>query len=238
VSLTEEQKAARAEKRRMTNALKEEARAHRNEVKRREWREMGMYLTREQAAAGEPCRGCGLPVIDNLGNWPGTMHLTDEQRVIYDADEALYRERHSNCEAHRWSMAGSRATHCGFCCPPLPLSPDQNESIQRILAGWVRREEELDIWECRLTCGHKIEQSVHLSNRELGLATQWCPKCAITRGVVSAEKIVEAAARMAEAKKKRDDSIVRAESELKMAKKVAAEASNRLAALKAAQRSP
>ena len=39
-----------------------------------------MYLTREQAAAGELCRGCGLPVIDNLGNWPGTMYLTDKQR--------------------------------------------------------------------------------------------------------------------------------------------------------------
>lgn len=52
----------------MTNALKEETRAHRDEAKRREWREKGMYLTREQAAAGEPCRGWGLPVIDNLGN--------------------------------------------------------------------------------------------------------------------------------------------------------------------------
>jgi hypothetical protein len=236
VSITEEQKAVRAEKRRMANALKEEARVHRDEAKRREWREKGMYLTREQAAAGEPCRGCGLPVIDNLGDWPGTMYLTDEQRVIYDADKARFHEMHPDCEAHRWSMAGSRATHCGHCCPPLPFSPEQYKGIRQILAGWVRREDELDTWERTLTCGHKVEQSVHLSNREPSLATQWCPKCEITRGVVSSEKIVEAVARKAEAKRKRDDSIVRAEHELKKAEQAAAEASRRLVALRAEDR--
>jgi hypothetical protein len=236
VPLTEEQKAVRAEKRRMTNALKEEGRAHRDEAKRREWREKGMYLTREQAAAGEPCRGCGLPVIDHLGDWPGTMHLTDKQRVVYDTDLARFQEIHSNCAAYRWSMAGSRATHCGHCCPPLPMSPEQNESIHRILAGWVRREEELDIWMLTLTCGHKVEQSVHSSNREPSFATMACTKCDITRGVVSFEKIVEAVARKAEAKRKRDDGIVRAEHDLKKAEQAAAEARHRLAALKAERR--
>lgn len=52
----------------MTSALREEARAHRNEAKKREWREKGTYLTREQAAAGELCRGCGFPVVDDLGD--------------------------------------------------------------------------------------------------------------------------------------------------------------------------
>lgn len=145
--LTEEQKAQRAQKRRMTSALKEEARAHRDEARRQEWCDKGMYLTREQAAAGEACRGCGLPVIDNLGSWPGTMYLTDEQRVIYDADQKRYREMHPNCDAHRWSIAGSRATHCGYCCPPIPMSREQAERIQRIFATVPeRREEELDIW--------------------------------------------------------------------------------------------
>lgn len=160
--LTEQQKQARAEKRRMTNALKEEARAHRDEARRIEWREKGMYLTREQAAAGEPCRGCGLPVIDNLGDWGGTMYLTPEQRSEYDADQAKYREMHPTCDAYRWSMQGSRATHCGYCCPPLPMSREQSEPIGRLLASLPeRREKELDIWERTLTCGHKVEQSVH-----------------------------------------------------------------------------
>lgn len=81
--LTDEQKAARAERRLMTNALREEARARRGEARRREWREQEMYLTREQAAAGEPCHGCGLPVIDYLGSWPGTMYLSAEDREVF-----------------------------------------------------------------------------------------------------------------------------------------------------------
>ena len=89
-----------------------------------------MYLMGEQAAAGEICRGNVLPVIDNLGSWPGTMDITDEQRIIYDADHERYREMYPNCDAHRWSMAGSRATHCGYCCPPIPMSRDQAENFQ------------------------------------------------------------------------------------------------------------
>jgi len=49
---TQVQKAEYAQKRRLTNALKEEARANRQESKRGEWREKGTNLTRQQAAAG------------------------------------------------------------------------------------------------------------------------------------------------------------------------------------------
>ena len=228
--LTEQQKQARAEKRRMTSALKEEARAHRDEARRVEWREKGMYLTREQAAAGEPCRGCGLPVIDNLGDWGGTIYLTPEQRIEYDADQAKYREMHPNCDAHRWSMQGSRATHCGYCCPPLPMSREQSEHIGRLLASFPeRREEELDIWERILMCGHKVQQSVHHTNQSPSFSTARCPECEMTRGVVSSEKIVEAAARRAEAVRKRDDRVARAERDLKKADKAAAEARKKLA---------
>lgn len=232
--LTEEQKAERAQKRRMTSALKEEARAHRGEARRQEWCDKGMYLTREQAAGGKACRGCGLPVIDNLGSWPGTMYLTDEQRVIYDADQKRYGEMHPNCDTHRWSIAGSRATHCGYCCPPIPMSREQAERIQRIFATVPeRREEELDIWARTLTCGHKVEQSVHHSSREPSFSTQWCPECEITRGVVSSEKVVEATARMAEATRRRDDNIARAEREVKEAEQAVSAARKKLAEVQA-----
>ena len=229
MALTEEQKNARAEKRLLTNALKQEARAHRDEARRRQWREQEMYLTREQAAAGELCRGCGLPVIDNLGSWPGTMHLSPEERIEYDADQARYREMHPGCDAHRWSMQGSRATHCGFCCPPIPFSPAQYENLQRILAGVSdRREEELDVWERTLTCGHRVEQTVHHTNQGPSFSTQWCPDCEMTRGVVKSEKIVEAEARMAEARRKREDKIARAEREVAKAEKAVVEANRKL----------
>jgi hypothetical protein len=232
--LTEQQKQARAEKRRMTNALKEEARANRDEARRIEWREKRMYLTPEETAAGEPCRGCGLPVIDNLGDWGGTMYLTPEQRIEYDAHQARYREMHSTCDAHRWSMQGSRATHCGYCCPPLPMSREQSEHIGRLFASFPeRREEELNIWERILTCGHKVQQSVHHTNQSPSFSTARCPECEMTRGVVSSQKIVGAAARMAEAMRKRDDHVARAERELKKAEKAATEARKKLAEARA-----
>ena len=162
------------------------------------------------------------------------MYLTGEQRVIYDADQKRYREMHPNCDAHRWSMAGSRATHCGYCCPPIPMSREQAERIQRIFATVSeRREEELDIWARTLTCGHMVEQSVHHTNREPSFSTQWCPECEINRGVVSSEKVVEAATRMTAANRRRDDKISQAERELKEAEKAAADARKKLAELRA-----
>jgi hypothetical protein len=234
MALTEAQKAERAAKRQITKALKEEARAHRDEARRQEWRDKDMYLTRAQAFAGEPCRGCGLPVIDNLGSWPGTMYLTPEERVEYDAAEARYREMHPDCDAHRWSMAGSRATHCGYCCPPIPMSREQAEDIGRLLASFGKpREEELDIWQRTLTCGHVVKQSVHHTNHGPSFSTQWCPACEVTRGVVSSEKTIEAATRIAEAKRKREDQVKRAEREVAKAEKAAREAKRKLEELRA-----
>lgn len=62
-----------------------------------------------------------------------------------------------------------------------------------------------------------MEQSVHHTNRAPSFSTQWCPECEITRGVVSSEKVVEAAARMTEANRRRDDKIASAESAVKKA---------------------
>ena len=237
MTLTAEQKADLAAKRQMAKALKEEARAHRIEARRREWHENDMYLTREQARAGEPCRGCGLPVIGGLGSWPPTMHLTTDERVEYAAAQARYRELHPNCDAHRWSMEGSRATHCGYCCPPIPLSEKQAEHIGRLLANFRKpHERELDIWERTLTCSHVVPQSVHHTNREPSISTAYCPDCEMTRGVVSSVKTVEAATRMAEAKRKRDDEVKRAERALVKAETAAREAKRKLEKLRASSR--
>lgn len=232
--LTDEQKTIRAEKRLMTNALKEEARALRNETRRLEWRDQGMYLTREHATAGEVCRGCGLPVIDNLGDWPPTMYLSAEDRNVYDAEQARYREMHPSCDAHRWTMQGSRTAHCGYCCPPLPMSPEQSERIGRMLASFPeRRVEELDVWERTLTCGDTAQQSVHHTNRSPSFPTQWCASCEMTRGVLASTKIIEASARMAEAKRNRENALSQAQQKLVKAEKAAAEARRALATLRA-----
>lgn len=229
MALTEAQKTARTAKRRMTSALKEEVRAHRSETRRQEWRDQGMHLTRDEALAGEPCRGCGLPVIDNLGDWGGTMYLTLEERVEYDAAQDLYQQIHPDCDSHRWSIAGSRATHCGYCCPPLPMSEKHAEDIRRLLDSLGKpRPEELDIWTRTLTCGHQVQQSVHHTNREPSFSTQWCPECELTRGVVSSKKARDAASRVVEAQKAREDELAQAEREVAKADKAAREARHRL----------
>ncbi|MEV0573109.1 hypothetical protein AB0H79_11480 [Micrococcus luteus] len=112
------------------------------------------------------------------------------------------------------------------------MSPEQYENISRILLSSPRREEELDLWERTLTCGHVIEQSVHHTNQCPSFSTARCPECELTRGVVSSAKTVEAAARMAEAKRTLDNQVARAERELKKAEKVAAEVRKKLAKLK------
>ena len=233
--LTEDQKRERAEKRRLSAALKEEEQAHRREAKRREWHEKGMFLTRDQAAAGEVCRGCGLPVIDGLGSWPPLMHLSDQERLDHDAAEARYKQLHPDCHAHRWGMQGSRTTHCGLCCPPIPFSDSQLESVARILRGHVPREEELDVWALDLTCGHRTEHSVHHTQRYWIGSTVLCPECGVTRGVVISERIAEAADRKREIERKRASEIVNAEREVAKAESAAAVAREKLAALKAGQ---
>lgn len=163
------------------------------------------------------------------------MHLSEKERIEYDAVEAAYKHQHADCRTHRWSMQGSRTSHCGLCCPPLPLSPGQIESISRILQGHVRREDELDVWALDLTCGHRVEREVHHTQRSWIGATTHCPGCEITRGVVSSERIMEAAARKAEAKRRRESAIAKAEKDIAKAEKAASHARERLAALTSGQ---
>lgn len=234
-ALTEEQKQKRAETRRRNDALRAEAHALQREAKRREWVEKDMFLTREQAAAGEPCRGCGLPVIDGLGSFPPLMQLSPEEQIEYDVAEDCYKQMHADCRSQRWSMQGSRTTHCGFCCPPIPFSESQLEAIAKVFRGYVRREEELDVWALDLTCGHRVEHSVHYTQRYWVGSTAHCPECGSTRGVVTSERIVEAADRKKEIKRKRATEVEKAERDVAKAEKAAAAARERLAALKAGQ---
>ncbi|WP_416442563.1 hypothetical protein AB3K78_09115 [Leucobacter sp. HNU] len=232
MALTEQQKAERAAKRNMKNALAAEEHAHRQEAHRQEWQEKRMYLTREQAAARELCRGCGLPIMDGLGDWPPLMQLSDEERLEHDAAEGRFKELHPDCGSHRWSISGSHTMHCGLCCPPLPIPPEYLERVRRILASANPREEELDIWERTLTCGHLVQQSVHHTNSGPSFSTQRCDECGITRGVVSSVKIVEASERKKQAERERENQIVRAEGDLAKAEKAAKEARRKLDALR------
>jgi hypothetical protein len=194
-----------------------------------------MFLTREQAAAGDPCRGCGLPVTDGLESFPPHMYLAPEERVEHDAAEARCELMHPDCRAHRWTIEGSRTMLCGLCCPPIPFSESQLESVARILQGHVRREEELEVWALDLTCGHRTEHSVHHTQRYWVGSTVPCFECGVTRGVVTSERIVEAADRKNDLERKRAIDVAKAEREVAKAEKAAAAARERLAVLRAGQ---
>lgn len=91
-------------------------------------------LTWDEFQAVEPCRGCSRSIRDDEPlTFRGAMHLTDDERVRYEAEDARYRASHGLCRAHRWSMEASLTTHCGRCCPPPPLSPAQIDRLRVLL---------------------------------------------------------------------------------------------------------
>lgn len=181
--LTEDQKAAPALTRKRNEAVRAEGEHARQQAKKRDWEEQRLRLTYEELVAREPCRGCGEAILDGLEPFPGTMYLTPEQKVEYEAREAAYKERHGECRAHRWSMGGSRHRHCGFCCPPPPLSPQQIEDLTKLMAGWKKPDpKEMDTWELTLRCDHAVHKVMHHSNQHVYASVVDCPECGEPRG--------------------------------------------------------
>jgi hypothetical protein len=235
--LTDEQKAARALTRKRDEAVRAEEEHARQQAKQRDWEERGLRLTYEELVAREPCRGCGEAILDGLEPSPGTMHLTPEQKVESDAREAAYQERHGECRAHRWSMGGSRQLHCGFCCPPPPLSPRQIEDLTRLMAGWKKPDpKEMDTWELTLRCDHAVHKVMHHSNQHVYASVVECPECGEPRGILTAERrqTPERTARADAAERKRE--LRKAQRKLAKLRREARTAEEQIAALSALAR--
>lgn len=186
--MTGEQREHRALVRARREALAAEEEDRRLEEQRQQWHRDGAYLSRAEVEAGEPCRGCGQPLLDGLGDWPPLNRLTPQQRAEYDRAEALFRERHGACRSHRWSLSGHRATHCGYCCPPPPISDRQIERIRQILFSARVRNEDLDAWQLTLTCGHVVRRAQHRDHHTCTARVADCPECGMRRGVVTADR--------------------------------------------------
>lgn len=77
--MTDEQREQRAmlRARRAAEAAEEEDR--RTEERRQQWLREGTYMTWDEIEAGEPCRGCGQPLLDGMGDWPPL--LTEVERL-------------------------------------------------------------------------------------------------------------------------------------------------------------
>ena len=190
--LTEEQRRQRAAKRALRAALDAEADDRRRRERDALWKREGMYLSWDEYVAGEPCRGCGQPMSDDLGSWPPLMKMSESEKREYEEADRTFRERHADCRDGRWSIEGSRVSHCFFCCPQPPLSPKQIESLARIFASAPSREErkkDLDTWDLILRCEHVVPYIQHRDNAYVSARVVDCPDCGERRGVVSSERV-------------------------------------------------
>lgn len=134
-------------------------------------------LAWEQYTAGEPCPGCGLPYRDEEPwDFRGTIHLNDEERVRYDAEEARFARDHGECHGVRHSVSGSLTMHCGACCPPPPLSPSQREAIAKVFASRTPPHD-LMRWRLRLYCGHVVEGTAHRTHLTIHAAFTGSTRC-------------------------------------------------------------
>jgi hypothetical protein len=188
--MTDEQREQKAllRARRAAEAAEEEDR--RTEERRQQWQREGTYMTWAEMEAGEPCRGCGQPLLDGTGDWPLLFQLTPEQRAEYDRADTAFRERHADCRAGKWSMSGHRTSHCFYCCPMPPLSDRQAEQVARILSSARVRSEDLDAWDLTLTCDHVVRCTQHRDNGDrCSTAVTDCPTCGRRRGVVTARRV-------------------------------------------------
>jgi hypothetical protein len=79
------------------------------------------------------------------GSGKGLIHLNEEERAHYDSEEQHFKVRHADCHTHRWTVGGSLTTHCGKCCPPPPMSPEQTARIAALLHHALRDQQGLRV---------------------------------------------------------------------------------------------
>ncbi|NEA55582.1 hypothetical protein G3I60_15850 [Streptomyces sp. SID13666] len=190
--LTEEQRLQRAAKRALRSALDSEADDQRRRERDERWKREGTHLSWAEHMAGEPCRGCGQPMQDGLGSWPPLMKLSESEKREYEEADRRFRQRHADCRDARWTISGSRVTHCCFCCPSPPMGPKQIEDLSKLFASWPSREERkkaLDTWNLNLRCDHVVPHIQHREQSYVSARVVDCPECGERRGVVSSERV-------------------------------------------------
>ena len=95
-------------------------------------------LTWEEFTSGAVCRGCGRGFV-GAPEWKPILKRTPEEAAALDREEAAYKALHPTCATMTWRYGSTGVTHCSECCPPPPLSPEQEKGIARILADVILR---------------------------------------------------------------------------------------------------
>ena len=189
--MTDEERERRASLRARRTAQAAEADDRRVEERRLQWQREGVYMTRAEIEAGEPCRGCGQPLLDGLGDWGPLNNLTPDQRAEYDRAEGTK----------------PRGTAPGLPVAPLQPGRSPGPPLRVLLPDaapvgrasrpgradpvLVRtRPEDLDDWDGVLTCGNTVRRTQH---RDHGERLSWRvterAACGQHRGVITAQRI-------------------------------------------------
>lgn len=189
--LTDEEKQERRFQRERTRARDKALRAEedhlRNQAQSERFKRENMYLTWEEYQAGEPCRGCGKPLMDQQDTELPPNKLTEQQREAREADVIEFKHQHGECRSYRWS-AGSQTTHCGFCCPSPPIGPQTLARVAELFS--IRTpDEDLDEWELTLTCEHVTHCTAHRTNHSYSIGVVTCPECEQPRGIVTSQRL-------------------------------------------------
>ncbi|WP_279586697.1 transposase [Microbacterium sp. IO18] len=133
------------------------------------WSTQGLHQPYSEFAAGEPCRACRRPLLNDLS--PADR----------DAGNSTFRSEHGHCKLGFWAVEGCTTQHCHRCCPPPPLSPSQVRIVRRLLSAPAARRVH---WRLELTCGHITSRDT--ANEYVAPATATCTACSSTRGVIRA----------------------------------------------------
>lgn len=91
-----------------SEVLEAEADDRRRRERDEQWEREGIRLSWAEYVAGEPCRGCGLPMTNELGSWPPLMKLSEAEKREYEEADQEFRERYTDCRDARWTVNGSR----------------------------------------------------------------------------------------------------------------------------------
>ena len=162
-----------------------EERAARRALRREQWISEGAYLTWDEVLAGEPCRGCGEPVL--------RKHAPERSRA---REMVEFQERHSGCATYKSAVEVGGIMHCGDCCPPLPLSPGAHfeRSLKFSMMYAKRSTKHLRQWDLTLSCGHTIQRSADWQSSFEPAAYDWspvypCSTCGEERAIIVASKL-------------------------------------------------
>jgi hypothetical protein len=196
--MTAEEKQKRQQRRVEHVALAAEERSRQREERIAQWRDSDTYMSYEELRAGEPCRGCGQPILGD-GTWEDLPRQREnpERREVRLAEDARFETQHADCATGglNWSMQGSPVRHCGACCPPPPLSPGQLATIANIFTNAQRSPNpNLVRWALTLRCGHLVERTAdqhHTYHPATGdySSVFRCDVCSEERGVIAVERL-------------------------------------------------